>query len=136
MIKLRKYCQNHSYMMLKILLWCDNHNLVLNNLVLPSILNLHKRSSYLFLFCFAFNKNCICLGHIQQNDMWNDYYSQANLHIFSPYSYHFLVIRAPEIYSLSKFPVFKTMILTIINVFILYIGFLDLFILHNFNSVL
>lgn len=52
----------------------------------------------------------------------------------SSHTYHFggHGVRAPEI-SLSKFPVWNTVLLNI--VIMLYIGFLDLFVLHNCKSV-
>lgn len=57
------------------------------------------------------------------------------INISSPHivTIFFCVMRAPKIYSLSKFPVFNTVFLTI--VIILYIRFLDLFILHDSNLV-
>ena len=44
------------------------------------------------------------------------------------------VVKVPEIHSLRKFLVFDTVLLTI--VIMLYIRPLDLFILHNYNTVL
>ena len=51
------------------------------------------------------------------------------IYIFSSSSYPFVIIKAPEIYSLSKSPVFNTILLMI--VITLYIKSLDLFILYN-----
>lgn len=69
---------------------------------------------------------------------WNDYCSQANECIYLLTVTFFLLLfcvcvaRAPKLYSLSKFPDFGIILLTVV---IMYIRSLDLLVLHNSSFV-
>lgn len=85
----------------------------------------------------------ITIGHLRYITCWFDTHLQSKMittlkliNIFiSSHSHHLCVlVRAPEIYSLSQFPVSITTLLMI--TIMLCIRSLDLFILSNYNSIL